>query len=260
MPQLQMLQDFSYTMATSILPGGGSSRYSAIPGPDMMNYWNQPVLPQGLPRTGTSRYIDQPVQYMFDQIGSYGNRAGMILCQRDFNEVKGRVFNLNTQKGVNRGQAPWNVARFQEVVDRSLTNTTAQNEMIEALRQVIGVFRYINNNEARPILGGNIRNMEVAADQIAATVPPHLANIGVMFHEFYPAWYQEAARTARAWVADRINDIIARYTQAMVNGMAPPNAALVQMLVNQLFEDLSYIVSPYQLDYFRPAVVTTLIT
>ncbi|KAI1350842.1 hypothetical protein F5Y01DRAFT_315312 [Xylaria sp. FL0043] len=182
--------------------------------------------------------------YMFDQIGSYGNRAGMILCQRDFNEVNGRVFNLNTQRGVNRGQAPWNVARFQEEVDRSLTNTTAQNEMIEALRQVIGVFRYINNNEVRPILGGNIRNMENAADQIVATVP-HLASIGVMFREFYPAWYQEAARNARAWVADRINDIIARYTQAMVNGMAPPNAAIVQMLVNQLFEDLSYIVSPY---------------
>ncbi|KAI1273788.1 hypothetical protein F5Y07DRAFT_402064 [Xylaria sp. FL0933] len=243
-PDLQMLQDFSYTMATSILPGGGSSRYSAIPGPDMVNYWNQPVLPQGLPRTGTSRYIDQPVQYMFDQIGSYGNRAGLILCQKDFNGVKGRVFNLNTQDGVNEGQAPYELGRFRQMVDQSLTSTAAQNEMIEALRQVIGVFRYINNNQVRPILGGNIRNMVAAADEIAATVP-HLANIGVMFREFYPVWYQEAARTARAWVADRINDIIARYTQAMVNGMAPPNAAIVQMLVNQLFDDLSYIVSPY---------------
>ncbi|KAI8951129.1 hypothetical protein F4801DRAFT_546511 [Xylaria longipes] len=243
-PDLQMMQDFSYSLATSLLPGGDSASSSVVSPQDMQNYWNQPVLPPGLPMTGTSRCIKSPAEYMFDQIGSYGNRAGMILCQRDFNQMKGRVFNLNTQAGVGRGVSPIAYMEFQRLVEMSFNSTVNQDQLFESLRQVIGVFRYINDFEIRPVLGGNIDNMQAAANQISATIP-RLASVGPMFREFYPAWYREAARTARAWVSDRITDIIAGYTQAIQSGNAPTNAAVVLMLVNELFDDLSYIVSPY---------------
>ncbi|KAK5637686.1 hypothetical protein RRF57_013401 [Xylaria bambusicola] len=210
----------------------------------MQNYWNAPVLPPGLPKAGTSRCIKTPVEYMYDQIGSYGNREGMVLCQRDFNQRKGRVFNLNTQAGPGRQVSPMAQDRFDMLLEQSLTSTVAQDELFEALRQIIGVFRYINDPVILPIVRMNINNMQSAADRIAATVP-QLSNIGRQFAEFYPAWYQEAARTARAWMSDRINDIIGRYMRAINSGNAPANAMQVQMDVNALFDDLQYMVSPF---------------
>lgn len=208
------------------------------------NYWNGPVLPPGLPMAGTSRCVKSPVEYMFDQVGSYGNRAGMVLCQRDFNQRKGRVFNLNTQAGPGHQVSPLAQDRFEMLLEQSLTSTVRQDELFEALGQVIGVFRYINDPVILPIVRTNINNMQDAADRIAATVP-QLPYLGRMFAEFYPAWYQEAARTSRAWMSDRINDIIARYTRAIMSGNAPANAMQVQMLVNELFDDLQYMVSPF---------------
>ncbi|KAI1129345.1 carbohydrate esterase family 3 protein [Nemania abortiva] len=113
-----------------------------------------------------------------------------------------------------------------------------------ALREVIGVFRYINHPDVLPIIRQNIMNMQRAADAIAAS-DRRLAVAGSMFREFYPAWYQEAARTARAWLSDRLVDIIATYTQAIRSGNAPPNAAIVQAMINALFDDLVYVVSPF---------------
>ncbi|KAI1733454.1 hypothetical protein F4680DRAFT_454935 [Xylaria scruposa] len=243
-PDLQMMQDFAYSIATATLPDGDDSAYNAVDPLIMQNYFNAPVLPPGLPMAGTSRCIKSPAEYMFDQIGSYGNRAGMVLCQRDFNQMKGRVFNLNTQAGTDEQVAPVEQRMFLRLLERSLTSTVAQDQLFEALRQVIGVFRYINDPDILPIVRMNINNMQSAADRIAATVP-QLPSIGRMFAEFYPAWYQQAARTSRAWVSDRINDIIARYTRAIMSGNAPTNAMQVQMMINELFDDLQYMVSPF---------------
>lgn len=116
--------------------------------------------------------------------------------------------------------------------------------MFESLRQVIGVFRYLHNPELFGILQSNIRNLQEAADIIGRHVP-QLQYAGNVFQEFVPDWYRYAADLTRTWLSDRLIDIAARYTTEIAAGTAPPNAAQMQRMVRELYDQLHYIKSPF---------------
>ncbi|RYP85137.1 hypothetical protein DL769_001041 [Monosporascus sp. CRB-8-3] len=241
-PDLQFIRDFIYTLGTGILPDGTQTLSGHISGADIQNYWNARVLPRNLPRAGSSRCITKPNEYFMDRFGSHGNRSPMLLCERNLNQVKGRVFDINTPSG--RPTSPMAQDTFQELLDDAVTSVAAQTELFENLRMVIGVFNYINHPQALPVLRANIRELENAADEISASVGA-LRNVGPIFREFYPIWYREAATLAQTWVSDRLNDIIGRFTGEIMMGTAPPNARGVREMVHNLFNDLGNITSPF---------------
>lgn len=74
-----------------------------------------------------------------DRFGSQGNRVPMVLCQRGLNQMKGRVFDLNLPDGSGSWTRPISQTRFNALLDQTmLNNLTAQNELFEELRTVIG--------------------------------------------------------------------------------------------------------------------------
>lgn len=115
--------------------------------------------------------------------------------------------------------------------------------MFESLRQVIGVFRYLHQPELLGILRSNLRNLQDAADEIGRNVP-QLQYAGPVWREFIPDWYRHVARLTRVWLSDRLIDIAARYTREIAAGTAPPNAAQMQRMIRELFDQLNFIKSP----------------
>ncbi|GKT42729.1 uncharacterized protein ColSpa_02910 [Colletotrichum spaethianum] len=66
-------------MATGILPNGSTTSNGPIHGPDLENNWNANVLPATMPRAGSSQSIRTPNGYLFDRLGSQGNRFPLLL-------------------------------------------------------------------------------------------------------------------------------------------------------------------------------------
>jgi hypothetical protein len=165
----------------------------------------------------------------------------MVLCERNLNQVKGRVFNLRPETG--GSVAPIGEARSHELLEDSITSVAAQNELFDNLRQVIGVFTYMNHPQARPIIRQNVQDLQAAADEISLRVQ-RLANVGDIHREFSVFWYEHVATLTRSWLSDRLNDIAARYTQEENAGTAPPNAAQVKQMLDALFGELNQVKSP----------------
>lgn len=93
-PDAQYVRDFVRTMATGILPNGSETTAGSIDSQVLADNWNEDVLPLGLPRAGSSQRIRTPNGYLFDRLGSQGNRFPLVLCESALNQMKGRIFNL----------------------------------------------------------------------------------------------------------------------------------------------------------------------
>ena len=116
--------------------------------------------------------------------------------------------------------------------------------MFEGLRQVIGVFNYINHPRALAILRDNVDFLQSVVRWIEGQIPP-MANAEQHFIEFIPAWYEYAATLARSWLADRLIDIRARFQREINAGNTPPSVQNVLDMVNALYDALDEIRSPF---------------
>lgn len=156
--------------------------------------------------------------------------------------MKGRIFDLQLPTG--RPVDPVALSRFRDLLEDSIDDLGARNELFELLRQVIGVFNYINHPEALNIITQNRDDLQEAADEIARRVPA-LANVGDIFREFFPAWYREAADLARTWLTDRLNDMVRRYNQAEQAGQPIADVNALEEAVQKFFDALDQVKSPF---------------
>ncbi|KAL2286175.1 hypothetical protein FJTKL_07010 [Diaporthe vaccinii] len=257
-PDAQYVRDFVRTLATGILPKSSTTTVAAIDGQVLNDNWNGRVLPSGIPRAGSSQRIRTPNGYLFDRIGSQGNRLPLLLCERNMNRMKGLIFNLrmlspnnggggsgdNGQSSVGERPNPMDNAQFTALLEQAgLGNLGAQNEMFENLRMAIAVFRYINHPDAQPTVQRNRRELRTATTLIAQAVGP-LRNAVAIQREFDSNWYREAADRTRAWVAERILEIRLHFGELDQNGELPPNAADVRDITDTLAEQIHYIQPP----------------
>lgn len=185
-------------------------------------------------RTGTSRGIRTPNDYFMDQFGSQGNRAPLLLAERNMNQMKGRIFG---------GDDPQALGEFNRHLQNTVARGTGEDDLFEPLRVAISVFRYINDDEALPRVQANRRAIRAATRNIANTVPD-LSRLHDLLQEFDYNWYRTRTRTARLWVAQRLIDISAAYSRADSGGYTPANRAAVEAAVNSLFDDLEYMEPP----------------
>jgi hypothetical protein len=156
--------------------------------------------------------------------------------------MKGRVFDIQLPTG--RPVQAIAPARFQLLLDASIWDLGSRNELFELLRQVIGVFNYINDPLALGIINQNRLNLHQAADEIATRVPA-LANVGQIFREFFPLWYQRTADLARTWLTDRLNDMLARYQLAESQGEPIEDVNALEQTIQAFFDALNQIRSPF---------------
>lgn len=234
------MRDFLWTLGTSTLPNGSPITVPGVAPADVQNYWNTAGLLTGAP--GARRCTSSPSQYFADQFGSHSRRNPMLLCERNLNQMKGRVFDLQLPRG--RPTNPIDLDRFNALANDALWSNQAQNELFDLLRQVIGVFNYINHPQALPILQANRNRLQTAAVEIAGRVRA-LENLGLVFEEFFPAWYQETATRTRVWLANRLEELGNRFDQAEQAGQNPLNAAYVRQTLLTFFDALSQIRSPF---------------
>ncbi|KAK2007854.1 hypothetical protein LZ32DRAFT_34490 [Colletotrichum eremochloae] len=263
-PDGQYIRDFVRTLATAILPDGTPTSVGPIPGPDLEDNWNAKVLPSNLPRAGSSLSILTPNGYLFDRLGSQGNRFPLLLCERVMNQMKGRIFNLRQQSptdssGSGGGSSsdnndpdnavgdrpnPASDDRFEDLLDLTIEgNVTAQNEMFDILRMAIGVFRYINHPDALPTIQRNRRELRTAVIAIAQVVAP-LRDAVAIHREFDSNWYREGADRTRAWVRQRILDVRGAFGRLENDNESPPNAPVVREILDELNDQLDYIKPP----------------
>ncbi|KAK2026961.1 hypothetical protein LX32DRAFT_723107 [Colletotrichum zoysiae] len=258
-PDGQYIRDFVRTLATGILPDGSSTSVDPIPGPDLEDNWNAKILPSNLPRAGSSMSILTPNGYLFDRLGSQGNRFPLLLCERTMNQMKGRIFNLRQQSptddssdsddddpenDVGERPNPADDRRFAPLLDRTTQgNVTAQNEMFDILRMAIGVFRYINHPDALPTVQRNRRELRTAVMAIAQVVAP-LRDAAAIHQEFDSNWYREGADRTLLWVTNRILQVRAAFSRLHEDDESPPNAPVVREILDELNDQLHYIKAP----------------
>lgn len=216
----------------------------------MESYWNARVLGRNLPQAGSSRCIRTPNDYFMDRFGSQGNRYPLLLCERNLNQMKGILFNLDQTKKDKDGQLvptdPMDILNFQTLLRRMLRgDLQAQNEIFEHLRIVIAVFVYINHPDAQRIIQYNRRELQAAADTISSQVGA-FSQVGAIHREFNINWYRRAADLARTWVSDRLIDIIGALNRAAnANPQAlPPNWRSINETITKLYDDLKNIQAP----------------
>ena len=240
---MQILGDYFHTLATGILPDGSMSSLGAIPAQDLEDNWMRPVLPASVPRAGTTRCTRKPGDYMAVRIGAQGNRRGLVVTQSDFNALKGRVFNLRSSTGASPPR-PIAESTFNNLLAGSAHSQTARNTMFNSLRMIIGVFNYLHHPDLLPIIQGTIGEMTNAADEIASHVYP-LRGVGTIWRQFVVSWYREAARRARTFVEDRIEQIRLHYEELERQGRLPNDSDEVDLLLGELISLLDDIRSPF---------------
>lgn len=258
------------TMTTTDITG-------AIDSQALADNWNTNVLPSNFPRAGSSFTILTPNAYLFDRLGSQGNRAPLVLCQRTLNQMKGRIFNLrmpangqddggdeededddgsdaddddsdseaeDQNSSVGARPNPIGIRRFRRLLRQTAQgNVVAQNQIFESIRMAIAVFRYINHPDAQPTVQRNRRELRNAVALIAQEIVP-LRNAVAIQREFDTNWYREAADRTQAWVAARILDIRLRFGELERNGELPPNSADIQDILDSLSDQIHYIQPP----------------
>lgn len=117
-------------MATGILPSGRRTTTAAILDTDILNTWNSAVLPGTLPRAGGSVTLLTPNDYFFDRFGSQGNRAPLVVADREMNQFKGRIFNgVDPQDTSDRGP-------FHTNLQSNVRTGTGETELLAPLRMV----------------------------------------------------------------------------------------------------------------------------
>lgn len=277
-PDAQYVRDFVRTLATGILPNGSATTVGAIDSQALADNWNSNVLPSDFPRAGSSFTILTPNAYLFDRLGSQGNRAPLVLCQRTLNQMKGRIFNLrmpangeddggddeeeddddgsdaddddsdseaeDQNSSVGARPNPIGIRRFRRLLRQTAQgNVVAQNQIFESIRMAIAVFRYINHPDAQPTVQRNRRELRNAVALIAREIVP-LRNAVAIQREFDTNWYREAADRTQAWVAARILDIRLRFGELERNGELPPNSADIQDITDSLSDQIHYIQPP----------------
>lgn len=243
--QLQYVRDFAYTLGTGVLPDGSrTTNNNMVAGQDIEHYWNAKVLRSDLPRAGSSQCVRTPNDYFMDRFGSQGNRYPLMLCERNLNQMKGRLFNLDQT-----GQAPTRPVgdvQFGQLLRETLRgNITAQNDMFEHLRVVIAVFRYINHPDALAIIQHNRRELQAAADTISTEIGAFRL-VGTVHREFNTNWYRHAADLARTWVSGWLMNITIAFNM-VANGnpvLLPPNWRQVNATISEIWDQLDFIQPP----------------
>ncbi|KAK1771446.1 glycosyl hydrolases family 18-domain-containing protein [Phialemonium atrogriseum] len=146
-PDAQYSRDLFKTLGTGALPNGQNS--------------TQPVVP----------------------FGSQGNRSPMLLADREMNQFKGRIFNIE-QDAMASDTFRDNLA---EVMNNNFHGLLDEQAAIERLfnpiRITIAVFRYIRHPDVLPVIQGNRRKLLEATQRISANVLT-LGNAHALHEEF----------------------------------------------------------------------------
>ncbi|KAJ4385383.1 hypothetical protein N0V93_009810 [Gnomoniopsis smithogilvyi] len=184
---------------------------ASIPATRVNSVWRASVLPNTLPRDSASRWLRTPNDYFMDWFGSNTNRGNLVSADRDMNQMKGRIF------------ADWSV--WPQAIDTFNANLdsaveTGEDDDISALfkpfEEIYAVFNYIHHPEMLPLIQEQRRT-----------------------------FWQHRQSSPQDWVADRIIDIVARYTlYESVNGEVAPQAARVLNTLSEYYNRLSEIKPP----------------
>lgn len=259
-PDGQYIRDLFNTMATGILPNGSATTVRRIDPQALVDNWNARVLPRSLPRAGSSQILLTPNAYLFDRLGSHGNRNPMVLCEKPINQMQGLIFNLKMPSNkIDDSSVPTNDddasgIRPEPMPSRQFQlrlalagrgDVASQNAIFDTIRTVIAVFNYINHPDALPMIQNNRRELRTALMLIAEAVPA-LRDAPAIHREFDGNWYREGADRAQAcqWVAARILDIRLAFGELERNGELPPNVDEVRDILNTLELQIKWILAP----------------
>lgn len=130
--QLQYTSALLETVATGRLPDGTRTNTPAIDPTVLQAAWDQLQRPGTFPRTGRSVGVRAAGDYFMDQFGSQGNRAPLVLAERNMNQMKGRIFSPNTD--------PQSERNFQSNLQTSLTTGMGEEFLLEPIRMVRSLF------------------------------------------------------------------------------------------------------------------------
>lgn len=170
------------------------------------------MLPHNLPRAGASRALLNPNAYFFDRFGSRGNRSPLVLADREMNQFKGRIFDVD----VNPMAQDVFSSNLQDVLNNNFNSPQDEEDAVFALfnpiRLTISVFRYIHHPEVLPIIQRNRRNLLEATETISQHVVT-LGNAHALHEEFSSLWYAARTTRARDWIQDRLVQIVQAFNE-----------------------------------------------
>ncbi|KAF4860448.1 Glucan endo-1,3-alpha-glucosidase agn1 [Colletotrichum siamense] len=227
-PDLQFMRDFLLTLGTGRLPDDlNSTTVAGHIDPQTIDYWWHHKFPLGtFPTQGKSRCIASINDFLMDFFGSQGNRKPLLLCERQLNQMKGRIFDRRVR--------PVADAQMTQLRLQALSgNTTAEEVLFNNIARAIAVWNYINHPDVQPTVATNRNNLIEGTRIIAQLIGP-LSRMRALLQEFDPVWYQAAADRTRRWV-DEMLDLILQDLDALTQaGLAPANAHSIRLRVSRL--------------------------
>ncbi|KAJ3952892.1 hypothetical protein N0V92_010655 [Colletotrichum tropicale] len=130
-PDLQFMRDFLLTLGTGRLPDDlNSTTVAGHIDPQTIDYWWHHKFPLGtFPTQGKSRCIASINDFLMDFFGSQGNRKPLLLCERQLNQMKGRIFDRRVR--------PVADAQMTQLRLQALSgNTTAEEVLFNNIARV----------------------------------------------------------------------------------------------------------------------------
>lgn len=109
------------------LPDGNRTVTQAISASDVIGQWHKESLDANYTGTGSSIGLTTPNGYFMDQFGSQGNRAPLLLADRQMNQIKGRIFS---------GDDPQDGKNFGKQLQKVIKKGGGEEELFESLRLV----------------------------------------------------------------------------------------------------------------------------
>ncbi|KAK5993960.1 hypothetical protein PT974_07398 [Cladobotryum mycophilum] len=235
-PDLQYARDLLETVTSGVLPDSGQTHTQSILISDIQAAWYQALPANTFPRAGPgARDLNVPNHYLMDQFGSRTNRSPLLLTHRPINLMKGRIFNSQA--------TPQALRTFQDNLNIAINAGTGEDALLQPIREVISVFRYINDPSVLLRIQSNRRALRTATQHISAAVPA-LRRLHDIHLEFDNNWYHSATQEARDWVLARMDEIQIRYHLAEQRGATIANSNRVQAALRSFWNDLEHVTPP----------------
>ncbi|KAF6804960.1 mutanase [Colletotrichum plurivorum] len=187
------------------------------------------------PVAGRSQDVSTPADYFWDQFGSLGNRAPLLLCEKLLNQMKGHILGWDDPAS-RTDMKNWREAALKGDV-------TSQSEYFQHISRSIAVFVYLNHPDALPTVQNNRESLFVAA-RFLSTLIVEFATLEALIRLFDEAWYEQAATLTREWAEDMLNEIQDALAPLVLSGRAPPNMASINIMIANLKARLGDIKPP----------------
>lgn len=134
--ELQTVARFIRSAVSGQLPSGATMTVGTVSVGFFVSTWATPNTLRNLPRVGLGTSPTNLNDRVFEALGSSSNREDFIICEKQLNAFKGKLF---------KGQLPYDLSEFKKEVLGTIQRGDDPKDWLQRIRLVLEIFSYMND-------------------------------------------------------------------------------------------------------------------